>query len=373
MNSKGSERWSPGETRWTTSLPKRFAILNSDAGANSEPEPMSPLIQRKRCPDWPFMVADYLANPQVTELSLEQQGALVRLWCHAWQDAGCSIPLETAAQGKLLGLPAARWGRIAGPVLRIFAGAELEGRLVCPMLQRQRIEQDDRVWAARSKAAVARTHKAAHSLLNSPGWLQAVELARVVKALHIAGRHTEAATAADTGSVTEALRASLLPSSPPPLNVEERHPHPAAGFVAPTIEQVLASADRQAVPRDAAEKWFADMESVGWLNRHNQPLVKWEAMLRSYGVSWREIAHLKARRLGSGGEKNGAKNPGAGNVVAQRIERENRLKELDRRIAEHPASDRLVYEQDQDAAAELRALRVQRKKLAEEATRDAEH
>ena len=64
-----------------------------------------------------------------------------------------------------------------------------------------------------------------------------------------------------------------------------------AAFVRPSLEEVRIVADIQGVVPDASEKFYAEMEAVGWVNKHDQPLVNWQAALRGYGVSWRAVDH----------------------------------------------------------------------------------
>lgn len=99
---------------------------------------------------------------------------------------------------------------------------------------------------------------------------------------------------------------------PSPYRSEEK----PRGFKVPTLQQVLAAADRQGVPPDAAEKFFGEMESVGWINKHGHPLVSWQPALRSYGVSWRgnETRFMEASGGGSG--ENGRENKPPANKPA---------------------------------------------------------
>ena len=76
-------------------------------------------------------------------------------------------------------------------------------------------------------------------------------------------------------------------------NIEEKHTRALAVgvFVPPSLEEVRTVADMQGIVPDAAEKFYAEMEAVGWVNKHDQPLVNWQAALRGYGVSWRAVDH----------------------------------------------------------------------------------
>ena len=76
-------------------------------------------------------------------------------------------------------------------------------------------------------------------------------------------------------------------------NIEEKHTYAGAvaDFVSPSLEDVRTVADMQGIVPDAAAKFHAEMEAVGWVNKHGQPLINWQAALRGYGVSWRAVDH----------------------------------------------------------------------------------
>lgn len=49
-------------------------------------------MAKVRDPSMPLYVADWLSSEAVTAMSLEQQGAFMRLLCHAWLSGSCSLP-----------------------------------------------------------------------------------------------------------------------------------------------------------------------------------------------------------------------------------------------------------------------------------------
>ncbi len=78
---------------------------------------------------------------------------------------------------------------------------------------------------------------------------------------------------------------------------EKRHTHAvgSSALVSPSFEEARTVGEMQGFPTQAVEKWHAEMEAVGWINKHGQPLRDWRAALRSYVVSWRAV-DSKARR-----------------------------------------------------------------------------
>lgn len=49
-------------------------------------------MPKVRDPSMPLYVADWLSSESVTAMTLEQQGAFMRLLCHAWLSGSCSLP-----------------------------------------------------------------------------------------------------------------------------------------------------------------------------------------------------------------------------------------------------------------------------------------
>jgi uncharacterized protein YdaU (DUF1376 family) len=55
-------------------------------------------------PAMPFYVNDWLSSAKVTCMTLEQQGAYVRLLCHCWASQNASIPDDDTALAALSGM-----------------------------------------------------------------------------------------------------------------------------------------------------------------------------------------------------------------------------------------------------------------------------
>lgn len=82
-----------------------------------------------RFPWFPMYAADWLTSPAVLAMTLEQQGAYMRLLCIAW-NAGRDEPSVTADPrelGRVLGLPAAKWAKIGPAIVACFE--QRNGRL----------------------------------------------------------------------------------------------------------------------------------------------------------------------------------------------------------------------------------------------------
>ncbi|MGJ0510232.1 MAG: DUF1376 domain-containing protein [Methylocystis sp.] len=75
-----------------------------------------------RFPWFPFYAADWLTSPAVLAMSLEQQGAYLRLLAIAW-NAGRdepALPAAPAELARMLGLSLKRWTTISRPILGCF-------------------------------------------------------------------------------------------------------------------------------------------------------------------------------------------------------------------------------------------------------------
>jgi len=70
-------------------------------------------------PYFKFFPADWLGSTSVACMTLEQQGAYIRLMAHAWQAADCGLPDDDAALAMLSGL-GERWAADGTVLRRMF-------------------------------------------------------------------------------------------------------------------------------------------------------------------------------------------------------------------------------------------------------------
>ena len=68
-------------------------------------------------PAFPFYANDWLSSPTVLTMSLEQQGAYLRLLCFCWASGDCSLPDDDATLAKLSGMDEA-WLKGGSQMLR---------------------------------------------------------------------------------------------------------------------------------------------------------------------------------------------------------------------------------------------------------------
>lgn len=75
---------------------------------------------------FPLMVSDWLASETTTTMTLEQEGAFLRLLCHAWQsknDVPCSLPADDSALAELSKLRG-RWKKAGALIVAQFKPVE---------------------------------------------------------------------------------------------------------------------------------------------------------------------------------------------------------------------------------------------------------
>ena len=113
-------------------------------------------------PSFPFYVNNWLSSARVSAMTLEQQGAYVRLLCFAWNSGAAALPQDQALLASLSALQS-RWDAVSGPIMACFHVGE-DGKL--------HNEKLDECWtsacsfsASRSRAgvrsgAVRRQHSA---------------------------------------------------------------------------------------------------------------------------------------------------------------------------------------------------------------------
>jgi uncharacterized protein YdaU (DUF1376 family) len=105
----------------------------------------------KAPPAFQFYPSDFLGDPPVIAMTLEERGAYITLLCIAWMEGG--IPSEATALQRLLRLPPKRFERIWSAVKPCWRSGG-RGRLVNPRMEEVRAERE--AFSKKAQAA-ART------------------------------------------------------------------------------------------------------------------------------------------------------------------------------------------------------------------------
>lgn len=99
-----------------------------------------------KAPAFQFYPTDYIASQRVQMLTLEEEGAYVRLLCYCWQHG--SIPSDVEQLARLIGKGAST--TLAAVVAAMFQPTSDGSRLVHDRLEREKAKQDE--WRAKSAA-----------------------------------------------------------------------------------------------------------------------------------------------------------------------------------------------------------------------------
>src|ERR1041385_7783175 len=91
------------------------------------------LMKKGLCPDFPFYPNDWLGSTKVSLMTLDEQGAFLRLLCHAWSDPHCCLPDDDNALARLSTLNAAWTGECAAKIRQCFSpDPERPGKIFNP-------------------------------------------------------------------------------------------------------------------------------------------------------------------------------------------------------------------------------------------------
>jgi len=55
----------------------------------------------------------------------------------------------------------------------------------------------------------------------------------------------------------------------------------------PPLKQILVYANVRGIPKECAEKWWAETDGRGGLDRYGNPILRWQSSLQSYFIGWR--------------------------------------------------------------------------------------
>ena len=110
-------------------------------------------------PAFQFYPKDYLTSEHVARMSLDEQGAYVRLLCHAWLEG--SIPSNKKDIARMLGVSAQKLTAMWPSISRCFGpDPEDPNRLLSPRLQRE-VEKQEAYAKRASKGGKAAAKKRA--------------------------------------------------------------------------------------------------------------------------------------------------------------------------------------------------------------------
>ena len=207
-------------------------------------------MSKKKAPAFQFYPGDWLGSQRVTLMSLEEEGAYIRLLSYCWQHG--SIPREPEKIARLIGKGASI--TLAQSVATMFQppldnGSMVGDVLVHDRLAAQRDEYD--AWLEKSR----RGGKAS---------------AEARRRNRVEGEPPLQPPFQPNGNTTS--------SSTSTIDIERER--------TPLLEEVLAFAQTIGLAAWRAEDWWNEMESVNWLDHRGRPVHKWQNSLARVKTNW---------------------------------------------------------------------------------------
>src|SRR5690606_34939759 len=111
----------------------------------------------------PFYVNDYLSSPKVSCMTLEQQGAYIRLLCYCWASGDASLPDDEDSLAALSGMGEGWFKGGSRGVQGCFTKhPEKEGSLTHPKIWELHIERREFIEKSRAGGRKSAAKRATH-------------------------------------------------------------------------------------------------------------------------------------------------------------------------------------------------------------------
>lgn len=257
---------------------------------------------------FPFYVADWLSSSSVACMSLEEQGAYIRLLCYDWSMDG--IPDDDKKLAALSGMGEG-WLKGGSHLVRVCFNQHptKPGFLTNPRLHEERVKAD--VWAQKSAAGGRKSGEARR--------LQALK-----GGSHLVEPNANQKGTNNNNNNSTTLNRVVGADAPSPSAPKGARKESKPKFVKPTLDEFLSYALEIGLTSSQAEYAFDYWESKGWtVGKGNAPMKNWQAALRN----WRK--NEKSRTSNGTGTQN-TRNAGTyetGTDHAKLVERQQQLQE----------------------------------------------
>lgn len=216
-----------------------------------------PPMSKTKAPAFMFYPSDWLGSQRVSLMTLEEEGAYIRLLSYCWQHG--SIPKDPEKIARLIGKGAST--TLAQEVATMFQAPLDSGSGSGDVLVHDKLDalkRERELFMEKSRQ----------------GGLISAEMRRKAKPTSTNG---QAPLEPPLGSRLEPKGNS---SSSSTSIVVER------GREWPTLEEVLAYADRIGLAAWKAKDWFEEHEGSGWLDWNHRPIHKWQSVLNRVKTKW---------------------------------------------------------------------------------------
>jgi uncharacterized protein YdaU (DUF1376 family) len=231
-----------------------------------------------KAPAFQFYAADYLSDESVQLMTLEEEGAYIRLLAICWREG--SIPDDDEKLSRLCKGASTTLVRVVKGCFNRCPGNA--SRLVHPRLEKERESQ--RQW--REKSSEGGKKSAALRALNSKKTKGSKKTAKG------GSRVAEGWCNTSSSSSSSSSELHSLPSEASVAHANSDRPDDW-----PTLETVKAHARSQmatGITPECAESFWNDCEAAGWLNRNGHPIRDWRPLLTNYARRWNERERVKA-------------------------------------------------------------------------------
>lgn len=233
-----------------------------------------------KSPAFQFYVTDYLGSQRVQMLTLEEEGAYIRLLCFCWQHG--SIPSNPKEMARLIGKGAST--TLATTLQPMFVKhPNQKGRLVHERLEEERAKQT--AWREKSIAGGKKSGELRRKQSNHPS----TTLHTVVeKCLEPNGNS---------------------PSPSPSPNKVHKALKPR-----PSLEEVKLTIAKCGLPESDAVWFWNKCEGNGWMNG-GKPIKSWPHTI----ASWKAAGYMPSQKLINNGQFNSK--PQQKSILEKEIER----------------------------------------------------
>ena len=211
-----------------------------------------------KAPAFQFYAGDYLSSSRVTLLTLEEEGAYIRLLCHCWLHG--SIPNDPEMIARLIGKGCST--TLASKVANMFT----QRGEVLVSEKMEGVRQARQEWIEKCKKGGRASAEKRKSLKNNENDAK--------------GTTKGSSKGSSTGVVDVYLEVDGNTSSSSSSSVNH-----SPSCDVPSLEQVQEYAQMIGLAPWKAEDWWLDMESKGW-RLNNSDITNWQAGLSRIKQFW---------------------------------------------------------------------------------------